>query len=82
MDQDFYSSEELDCMLAEMKFHQRRNVLLCIDEILSTLDTASPAVDQWKAARRSIHLVEGKKSAAMVGMPIGAMHGESARNCG
>ena len=72
MGQDFYySSEELDHMLAEMKFHQRRDVLLCIDEILTTLDTASPAVSQWKAVRKSIQLIEGKKFAAMTGVPAG-----------
>ena len=81
MGQHFYSSEELDHMLVEMKFHQRRDVLLCIDEILTSLDTASPAVDQWKAARRSIQLVEGNKFAAMAGIPVGVEHGESAQNC-
>ena len=44
MGQDFYSSEELDHIVAEMKVHQRRDVLLCIDEILTALDTTSPAV--------------------------------------
>lgn len=81
MGQYFYTSEEVDRMLVEMKCHQRRNVLLCIDEILTALDTASPAVDQWKAARRSIQLVEGNKFAAMTGVPIGAAHGESVQNC-
>lgn len=56
MSQDFYSSDELDHMLAEIKNHQRRDVLLRIDEILTALDTASPALDQWKAARKSIVL--------------------------
>lgn len=79
MGQNFYSSEELDQMLAEMKVHQRRDVLLCIDEILTALDTTSPAVGQWKAARRTIQLGEGSKFAAMVGVPTGAAHAESAR---
>lgn len=81
MGQDFYSSEELDHIVAEMKVHQRRDVLLCIDEILTALGTTSLAVGQWKAARRSIQLVEGNKFAAMAGVPIGAAHGESARDC-
>ena len=80
MGQNFYSSEELDHVLAEMKIYQRRDVLLCIDEILTALDTASPAVDQWKATRRSIQLVEGNKFATMAGVPIGVAHGEPARN--
>ena len=79
MGQSFYSSEELDHMLAEMKFHQRRDVLLLIDEILTALDTASPAVDQWKAARRTIQLGERDKFVAPAGMPAGAAHGESAQ---
>lgn len=79
MGQSFYSSEELDHMLAEMKFHQRRDVLLLIDEILTALDKTSPAVDQWKAARRTIQLGEGNKFAAMAGAPPGASHGESAQ---
>lgn len=79
MGQNFYSSEEFDQMLAEMKVHQRRDVLLCIDEILTALDTTSPAVGQWKAARRTIQLGEGSKFAAMVGVPTGAAHAESAR---
>ena len=81
MDQSYYSSEELNRMFAEMKCHQRRDVLLCIDEILTALDMASPAVGQWKAARRSIQLIEGNKFAAMAGIPIGAAHGGSAQEC-
>lgn len=69
MSQNFYSSEELDLMLAEMKAHQRRDVLLCIDEILTALDSASPATSQWKAARRSIQLVEENKFAARLSDP-------------
>ena len=72
MNPNYYSSEELDHMLAEMECHQRRDVLLCIDEILTALDEASPAVNQWKAARRSIQLVEGNRYAAMAGIPAGA----------
>ena len=72
MGQHFYSSEEIDRMLIEMKFNQRRDVLLCIDEILTALDSASPAVGQWKAARRSVQLVEGRKYAAMAGASTGA----------
>ena len=79
MGQDFYSSEEIDHMLAEMKAHQRRDVLLCIDEILTALDKTSPAMDQWKAARRSIQLIEGNKFAAMAGFPIGTAHGNAAQ---
>lgn len=79
MGQDFYSSDELDRVLAEMKVYQRRDVLLCIDEILTALDATSPAVGQWKAARRTIQLGEGNKFAAMAGVPAGAARGESAR---
>ncbi|MDE2118959.1 MAG: hypothetical protein KGJ19_10270 [Betaproteobacteria bacterium] len=79
MGQNFYSSEELDFILAEMKVHQRRDMLLRIDEILTALDAASPAVDHWKAARRTIQRCEENKFAAMAGAPTGAAHGELAR---
>jgi len=72
MGQHFYTSEELDRILAEIKEHQRRDMLLRIDEILAVLDTASPAEEHWKAARRRIQLIEGNKFAAMAGVPIGA----------
>lgn len=81
MGQKLILPEEIDHMLAEMKFHQRRDVLLRIDEILTALDTASPAVDQWKAARRSVQLVEGGKCAAMSGVASGSAYGVSAREC-
>ena len=81
MGQSFYSLEELNHMLAKMKMHQRRDVLLCIDEILTALDTASPAVGEWKAARRTVQLVEGNKFTAMSGAPVGVAHRESALNC-
>ena len=77
MGQNLYSSEEVDRMLAEIKSHQRREVLLRIDEILTALDAASPAVDQWKTARRSIQLIEGNKFAAMAGVPFVPAPGES-----
>ena len=79
MGQNFYSPEELGRMLVEMKRQQRRDVLLRINEILTAMDTASPAADQWKEAGRSIQLVEGNKFAAMAGVPIGAASGEAAR---
>lgn len=72
MSQHFYTSEELDHILAEIKEHQRRDMLLRIDEILTSLDTASPAGLPWKAARRHIQLIEGKKFAAQTGAPTGA----------
>lgn len=78
MGQNLTQPEEIDYILAEMKSHQRRDMLLRIDEILAALDTTSPAADQWKAARRSIQLVEGNKFAAMTGVPTGAAHGELA----
>lgn len=64
-----------------MNVHQRLDVLLCIDEILTVMDMSSPDVDQGKAARRSFRLVEGNKLDAMTGVPTGAGHGESARDC-
>ena len=70
MNQHFYTSEELNHILAEIKEHQRRDMLLHIDEILTALDTASPAGTHWKAARRHIQLIEGKKFAAMADVPI------------
>jgi len=70
MNQNFYTPEELDHILAEMKAHHRRDMLLCIDEILTTLDATSPAGMQWKAARRHIQLIEGNKYA---NRPIGAI---------
>jgi len=78
MGQNFYSSEELDHIVAEMKGGQRRDLLLCIDEILTALDTTSPAVGQWKAARRSIQLADGNKFTALAGVSTGAVNGESA----
>ncbi len=80
MGQSYSSSEELDHVLAEMKFHQRRDVLLRIDEILTALDKASPAVDQWKAARKHIQLIEVNDLAAMAGAQTGAAYGELARS--
>ena len=72
MNQHFYTSEELDLVLAEIKERQQRDLLLHIDEILTALDTTSPAGLQWKEARRHIQFIEGKKSAAMAGVSIGA----------
>ena len=69
MNPDFYTPEELDHILAEMKVHQRRDMLLCIDEILTTLHTTSPAGKQWKAARRHIQLIEGNKFANQPSAP-------------
>ena len=70
MNPDFYTMEELDHILVEMKAHHHRDMLLCIDEILTTLDTASPAGKQWKAARRHIQFIDGNKFA---NQRIGAM---------
>jgi len=70
MNQNFYTPEELNHILVKMKAHHRRDMLLCIDEILTTLDTTSPAGKQWKAARRHIQLIEGNKFA---NQHIGAM---------
>ena len=81
MGQNFHLSKELNHGLEEMKAHQRLDVLLCIDEILTVMDMASPAVDQWKAARRSFQLGEGSKLDAMTSVSTGAGHGESARDC-
>ena len=71
MNQHFYTSEELDLILAEIKEHQQRDLLLRIDEILTALDAASPAGLPWKAARRHIQLIEGKRFAAKAGDSIG-----------
>ncbi len=60
MDQPFYSPEEIDHILEAIKSYQRREVLLRIDEILTALDTTSPAVNQWKTARKTVQLIEGK----------------------
>ena len=51
MEQSFYTSEEVERKLAEMKIHQRREILLCVDEIWAFLNMESPAEKQWKAAR-------------------------------
>lgn len=72
MTQPPHTPEELDHILAELNDGQRRNMLLHIDEILNALDTASPAVEQWKTARRHIQLVEENKLAAQAGASIGA----------
>lgn len=70
MNQDFYTPEEIDHILVEMKAQHRRDMLLCIDEILTTLDATSPAGMRWKAARRHIQLIEGNKFA---NQPIGTL---------
>ena len=72
MNPHFYTSEELVHILAEIKEHQHRDLLLRIDEILTALDTASPAGLPWKTARRHIQLIEGKKFAAPEDVFIGA----------
>ena len=71
MDQNFYTPDELNHILVEMKTYHRRDMLLCIDEILTTLDRASPAGKQWKAARRHIQFIEGNKFASQ---PIGVVN--------
>ena len=71
MSQNFFMLEELDHILAKMKVHQHRDMLLCIDEILTTLDMASPAGKQWKAARGHIQFIEGNKFA---NQPIGTIN--------
>ena len=81
MGQNFYSPEEIDLMLEVIKSHQRKELLLRIDEILATLDTASPAVGQWKNARRVVQMIERGKFAAMAGSPVGAAHVDSVLSC-
>ena len=54
MDQSFYTSEELERKLAEMKIHERREILLCVDEILAFLNTEGPAEKHWKAGQKFI----------------------------
>lgn len=71
MNQDFYTSEEIDHILAEMNVHHCRDMLLCIDEILTTLDATSPARMQWKAVRRHIQLIEENK---LANQPIGVIN--------
>ena len=58
MGQNFCSAQELDHMLAEMKVHQRRDVLLCIDEILTGMDMTRPAAAQWTVARKTVQFIE------------------------
>lgn len=67
MSQCFFAPEEFGHALTGMKSHQCRDILLRIDEILSVLDTASPAMRQWKAARRFIQTMGGSKFTAMAG---------------
>ena len=71
MDQDFYTSEELNHILAEMNVHNCRDMLLCIDEILTTMDATSPVGIQWKAVRRHIQLIEENK---LANQPIGVIN--------
>lgn len=72
MSQNSCVSEELGLSLEEIKDHQRRGLLLCIDEILTTMDMANPAMGQWEAARSRIQLIEGNKFAALASIPIGS----------
>jgi len=69
MNLHFYTSEELDLIRAEIREHQHRETLLRIDEILTVLDTESPAGLPWKKASGHIQLVEGKKFPALAGVP-------------
>jgi hypothetical protein len=71
MDQDFYTLEEINHILAEMNVHNCRDILLYIDEILTTIDAESPAGRQWKAARRHIQLIEENKLANQPGDSLG-----------
>lgn len=71
MDQDFHTSEEIDHILAEMNVHNCRDMLLYIDEILTTMDAASPAGMQWKAVRRRIQIIEENK---LANQPIGVIN--------
>lgn len=70
MGQHFYTSAELDQIMAEIKEHQRKDMLLRIDEILAVLDTTAPAGDQGKQSAGTF--IEGKKFAAMAGVQAGA----------
>ena len=72
MGQHFYTSAELDQIMAEIKEHQRKDMLLRIDEILAVLGTTAPAGEPRKAAGRHIQLIEGKKLSAMAGIQAGA----------
>ena len=71
MNQDFYTSEEIDHILAEMNVHNCKDMLLYIDEILTTLDATSTAGMQWKAALRRIQLIEENK---LANQPIGVIN--------
>ena len=72
MNQHFYTAEELGRIQEEIKVHQSREMLLCIDEILATLDTTNPAGLPWETARRHIQLIEGNRFATLAGVPVGA----------
>lgn len=45
MGRHFYTSAELDHILAEINEHQHKDTLLRIDEILSVLGATTPAVN-------------------------------------
>lgn len=72
MNQNFYTSEELDHILTEIKEHQRMDMLLRIDEILTFLDAASPTGKHRKTTPRHIQLIEGKKLVTLTEIPAGS----------
>lgn len=61
MDHGFYTSEELERKLAEMKIPQRREVLLCVDEMLAFMNSVCPIEERWKPGQRFIHAGEKSK---------------------
>lgn len=71
MNHNFYSSDELEQILAEMKISQRKELLRCIEDILASMGTVNQAGDYWKAARMHVHFVEGRKFPSLAVVPCG-----------
>lgn len=70
MGQHFYTSAELDQIMAEIKEHQHKDMLLRIDEILAVMDTAIPVGGTRKTPRRHVQLIEGKKFSTLSGIHV------------
>lgn len=61
MNQNSYTSWELDHILMEMESRHRRDILLCIHEVLNAMDTTKPSEERSRSARRCMEFAGGGK---------------------
>ena len=67
MGQKSYTPEELNRLLMEMESRHRRNILLCIHEVLNALDTTKPDEERSRSAMSCMQLASGVRS------PVGVL---------